>query len=97
MPLIVERTAAAIKKQNPSLSRGQALAIAIKQLQRYRYLKKGTTQLTEKGKRLTSRMSKRKPTAPEILAKWGVTNSRKKRSRRKRRKKKNGKKKKKKS
>jgi len=97
LPMVVERVAAAVKKKNPKLTKSQSIAIAIAQLQRYGYLKKGSVELTEKGKKLTSAMSKREPTAPGILLRWNLAELKRERSRRKKRKKKNAKKKKKKS
>ncbi len=97
LPMIVERVAAAVKKSNPNYSKSTCIAIAIARLQELGYLKKGTVKLTEKGKKLTAKMSKREPTAPNILLRWNLAELRRERSRRKKRKKKSAKKKKKKS
>jgi len=50
-PELVDHVAARIMKEHPEYTREQAYRIAVKQLQRHGYLKKGTMQLTEKGKR----------------------------------------------
>lgn len=46
----VKRVAEAIMRENPELSEDRAYAIATKQLQRYGYLRKGTREITEKGR-----------------------------------------------
>jgi hypothetical protein len=50
-PELVDHVAARIMKEHPEYTREQAYAIAVKQLQRYGYLKPGTMELTEKGKK----------------------------------------------
>lgn len=50
-PELVDHVAARIMKEHPEYSREQAYAIAVRQLQRHGYLKPGTMQLTEKGRR----------------------------------------------
>ena len=70
LPMPVERMAAAICKSNPSFSKSKCIQIAVGRLQDYGYLKKGTFKLTKKGKSLAGKMSKREPTAPDVLLKW---------------------------
>lgn len=50
-PEFVDHVAARILKEHPEYTKQQSYAIAVKQLQRYGYLKKGTMELTEKGRR----------------------------------------------
>jgi hypothetical protein len=50
-PELVDHVAARIMKEHPEYTREQAYAIAVKQLQRTGYLKPGTMQLTEKGRK----------------------------------------------
>lgn len=50
-PELVDHVAARIMKEHPEFTREQAYAIAVRQLQRHGYLKPGTMQLTEKGRR----------------------------------------------
>jgi len=60
IPSFVEHVATAIKKSNPKLNAVSALKIAIKQLQRYGYLKEGSLKLTEKGRERSRVHYKRK-------------------------------------
>lgn len=50
-PELVDHVAARIAKEHPEYTKSQAYAIAVKQLQRYGYLRKGSMKLTGKGRK----------------------------------------------
>jgi len=49
-PEVVKRIAEAIKRENPELSEDRAYAIAVKTAQKAGYIRKGTMELTSKGR-----------------------------------------------
>ena len=60
MPQILDDAVRSIRKENPKLSESSAYAIATKQLQKSGQLKKGTQEVTEKGKRAKLKAKKHK-------------------------------------